>query len=144
MTLAPERKPRRNFKSQCNVYLCSFTFNCALYVSHNYYDRQCDPHHDSCSVNYEPRCEKTGIRGFRPGPTRTRLYNHTRWPEAYNFGFVKWRDCTIHVAKTKALIISAVTAQLICVLVFACAKIWFSHDAAPIWLGIYDLITYTT
>ena len=26
----------------------------------------------------EPRCEKTGLRGFRPGPTQTRLYNHTR------------------------------------------------------------------
>ena len=25
----------------------------------------------------EPRCEKTGLRGFRPGPTQTRLYNHT-------------------------------------------------------------------
>ena len=30
----------------------------------------------------EPRCEKTGLRGFRPGPTQTRLYNHTRWLEA--------------------------------------------------------------
>ena len=24
----------------------------------------------------EPRCEKTGLRGFRPGPTLTGLYNH--------------------------------------------------------------------
>ena len=24
----------------------------------------------------EPRCKKTGIRGFRPGPTQTRLYSH--------------------------------------------------------------------
>ena len=30
----------------------------------------------------EPRCEKTGLRGFLPGPTQTRLYNHTRWLEA--------------------------------------------------------------
>ena len=30
----------------------------------------------------EPRCEKTGLRGFRPGPTQTRLYNYTRWLEA--------------------------------------------------------------
>ena len=22
---------------------------------------------------FEPRCEKTGLRGFRPGPTQTRL-----------------------------------------------------------------------
>ena len=26
----------------------------------------------------EPRCEKTSLRGFRPGPTQTRLYNHRR------------------------------------------------------------------
>ena len=30
----------------------------------------------------EPRCEKTGLRGFRPGPTQTGLYNHKRWLEA--------------------------------------------------------------
>ena len=34
------------------------------------------------SKAYEPRCEKTGLRGFRPGPTQTRLYNHRRWLEA--------------------------------------------------------------
>ena len=37
---------------------------------------------------------------------------------------------TIRVAKTKALISFAVTAKLICVFVFAYAKIPFSHDAA--------------
>ena len=26
----------------------------------------------------EPRYEKTALWGFRPGPTQTRLYNHTR------------------------------------------------------------------
>ena len=31
---------------------------------------------------YEPRCEKTCLRGFRPGRTQTRLCNHTRWLEA--------------------------------------------------------------
>ena len=30
----------------------------------------------------EPRCEKTGLRGFRPGPTQTRLYSHRRWLDA--------------------------------------------------------------
>ena len=25
---------------------------------------------------YEPRCEKTGLRGFRPGPTKTGLCSH--------------------------------------------------------------------
>ena len=79
---------------------------------------------------FEPRCEKTGLRGFQPGPTQTRLYNHTRWLEALNFLYRKKRDCTIYVAKTKALIRFAVTAKLICVFVFAYAKSRFSHDAA--------------
>ena len=30
----------------------------------------------------EPRSEKTGLWGFRPGPTQTRLYSHRRWLEA--------------------------------------------------------------
>ena len=25
----------------------------------------------------EPRCKKTGLRGFRPGPTQTGLYSHS-------------------------------------------------------------------
>ena len=33
-------------------------------------------------MQYEPRCEKTGLRGFRPGPTQTGLYNNRRWLEA--------------------------------------------------------------
>ena len=27
---------------------------------------------------FEPRCEKTGLRGFRPGPTQTGLCTHRR------------------------------------------------------------------
>ena len=76
---------------------------------------------------FEPRREKNDLRGLRPDPTQTRLYNHTRWLVASNFVFRKKRDCTIYVAKTKALIS---TAKLICVFVFAYAKIWFSHNAA--------------
>ena len=30
----------------------------------------------------EPCCEKTGLRGLRPGPTHTRLYNDTKKLEA--------------------------------------------------------------
>ena len=30
----------------------------------------------------EPRSEKTDLRGFRPGPTQTGLYNNRRWLEA--------------------------------------------------------------
>ena len=33
-------------------------------------------------LTYDPRCEKTGLLGFCPGPTQTRLYKHTRWLEA--------------------------------------------------------------
>ena len=50
--------------------------------------------------------------------------------EAWNFGLRKKRDCTIRVAKTKALISFAVTAKLICVFVFAYAKSRFSHYEA--------------
>ena len=44
------------------------------------------------------------------------------------------RDCTIHVVKTKALISCAVTAQLICVFVFASAKSRFSHNETHMYL----------
>ena len=47
-----------------------------------------------------------------------------------NFGFKKNRKCAIRVAKTKVLISFTVTAKLICVFVFASAKIRFSHDTA--------------
>ena len=47
-------------------------------------------------------------------------------------GFRKKRDCIICVAKTKALISCAVTAQLICGFVFAYAKSRLSQDVAQI------------
>ena len=50
---------------------------------------------------------------------------------------MKKRDCTIRVAKTKALIIFAVTVKLICLFVFVYAKSWFSHDAAQIIIATY-------
>ena len=37
---------------------------------------------DYSNLSFEPRCEKTGLRGFGPGPTQTGLYNHRRWLEA--------------------------------------------------------------
>ena len=57
---------------------------------------------------------------------------HRNWLEAGNFEFRKKRNCTIRVAKTKALISFAVTAKLICAFVFAYADCWFSHGAANI------------
>ena len=29
-------------------------------------------------LSYEPRCEETGLRDFRPGPIQTGLYSHRR------------------------------------------------------------------
>ena len=37
---------------------------------------------DDSITAFEPRCEKTGLRGFRPGPTQTGLYSRRRWLEA--------------------------------------------------------------
>ena len=51
--------------------------------------------------------------GFQPGLTQTSLYVFRSRLEASNFGFKKKRDCTIPVAKAKALISFAVTAKLI-------------------------------
>ena len=69
---------------------------------------------------------------FRPGLTQTSLYSHRRRLEAWNFGFMKKRECTICVAKTKALISCTVTPRLICDFVYAYADCWFSHAAAQI------------
>ena len=52
---------------------------------------------------------------------------------------MKKSDCTIRVAKTKALISFTVTAKLICVFVFAYAKKRFSHDAAQFILWIFGV-----
>ena len=78
----------------------------------------------------EPRCEKIGHRGYRPNPTQTGLYSLQIWLGTRNFGFRKKRDCTIHVAKTKALISFVNTAKLICVFVFTYAESRFSHNEA--------------
>ena len=43
---------------------------------------------------------------------------------------MKKRDYTTYVAKTKALISFSVTVKLICVFVFAYAKVRFSHEVA--------------
>ena len=47
------------------------------------------------------------------------------------------RNCTIRVAKTKALISFAVTAKLICAFVFAYADCWFSHGMAHLSETLY-------
>ena len=39
-------------------------------------------HYLAITFIYEPRCEKPGLRGFRPGPTQTGLCSHRKWLEA--------------------------------------------------------------
>ena len=51
-------------------------------------------------------------------------------------------DCTIRVAKTKALISFAVTAKLICVVVFAYAKNRFSHSEAHINSNVHEKLHF--
>ena len=82
----------------------------------------------------EPRREKTELQGFQPG-----LTYYTAWAvqpqkqaRSLKFLFKKKRNCMIGVAKTKALISCAVTAQLICIFVFAYADCWLSHEAAQL------------
>ena len=84
------------------------------------------------SFTNEPAHEKTNNLYLQPGPTQTGLHKHRRWQKAGKFGFRKKRNCTIRVAKTKALISFAVTAKLICAFVFPYANSWFSHAKAQI------------
>ena len=80
----------------------------------------------------------------RPGPTQTGLYNDRRLLEVSNFGFRKYRYCTIYVAKTKTLISCAVTAQLICTFVVAYAKSRISHDAANLCPFVVPKLKWTS
>ena len=52
-------------------------------------------------------------------------------------------NCTIRVAKTKALISCAVTVQLICVFVFAYAYCWFYHAKAHLNFCLLDMSATT-
>ena len=45
-------------------------------VAQNIINGKC-PHVEETTPT-EPRSEKTGLRGFRPGPTQTGLYSHRR------------------------------------------------------------------
>ena len=69
----------------------------------------------------EPSYEKNNNLDFRPGLLQTSLYNFRCRIETRNFEFKKKWYCTILLAITKALISCAITALLICVIVFAYA-----------------------
>ena len=82
----------------------------------------------------EPRREKTGIWGFRPGLTKKPVCAAIEdgWMREISDYGRRGIVRTSHVAKTKALISFSVTAKLICAFVFAKAKIRFPHDTAQI------------
>ena len=69
---------------------------------------------------------------FPPGPTQTDLYSHTNMLREGKFLDLSRRWIVVFAAKTKMLISCAVTAQLICVFVFAYVGCWFSYAAAHI------------
>ena len=55
---------------------------------------------------YEPRREKTDLRGFRPGVTQIGLYSHRSRLDACKFGYRQKKNCTFRLAKTKARLFS--------------------------------------
>ena len=67
----------------------------------------------------EPRCEKTGLRGFPTRSDKTRAVQPQKMARGMKFRILEGEGCTIRVPKTMALISFAVTANLICVFVFA-------------------------
>ena len=78
-----------------------------------------------------PRHVKNQQFGVRRGPTKAELDKYTKKLEAGNFGFRKYMNRTVRVAKTKALI--SFVFAFVCAFVFAYAKCWFAHDEAHIW-----------
>ena len=72
--------------SQVSVYRTigpTLVINCYLRKrQHGIPAADCDTHYVNMPMQYEPRSEKTGLRGFRPGSIQTRLYSHRRWLEA--------------------------------------------------------------
>ena len=94
--------------------------------------------HDLVS-KHQHNCLRQGLKPNKPrGVSKPTIWILTRsdtnqavqlleMARNLNFVFRKKRYCTIQVTNTKALISFAVTTKLICVLVFAYAKCWFSQ-----------------
>ena len=139
----------RPFKLQINFYrgqnsskkknidgYASETFKNSLIMAYTCHSH----HHDNTSSKQSVIWAATSENRSSGIPTRsntTGLYRHRRWLETWNFRFRKQRDCTIQVAKTKTLISFAVTAKLICVFVFAHAKIGFSRRGSYVGWSYY-------
>ena len=79
-------------------------------------------------------------------PTRTNTNQPRSQKQDRSLKFKLKGICTIHVAKTKSLISCAVTAQLICVFVFALAFCWFfgaeAHEKCLLDMYIADCDVY--
>ena len=68
----------------CNKYLGCLSFFIAFKVYHRGDTRQVSFGDNTTVIQLssnEPRSEKTGLRGFRPGSTQTGLHSHRRWLE---------------------------------------------------------------
>ena len=106
---------------------CSTSYQCLLSdeILPLYY--LCDEIRDCANGDDERFCYFRYIEAVTPEnrfsmfPTRpdTNRYSPGRRVEHLNSGFKTKRDCTILVAKAKALISVAVTAKLICAFIFS-------------------------
>ena len=52
-------------------YSLGLPYNYFVIISNFEAVSRCMVKNDAAGAPYEPRCEKTGLRGFRPGPTQT-------------------------------------------------------------------------
>ena len=77
---------------------------------------------------YEPRCEKTGLRGFPTRSDTNQAVQLQKMARSLNFQIEKVEGLYYPCSENKGAF--AVTAKLKCGFVFAFAKIRFSHVAA--------------
>ena len=80
----PEIYPAINVKMPTIIGILTFMSRINFMLSLVKYQTSFDSNYFDIyeELKFEPRFEKTGLRGFRPGPTQTGLYNHTRSLEA--------------------------------------------------------------
>ena len=118
-----EPPSRVNVLNENKQYVEIFLLKIIIFSNFKYL---CILHWQVFAMLSEPSHEKTNNLGFRLGLTQTSgLYSHRSRLESRHFGLKKKRNCSICLAKTKALISFAVTAKLICAFVFAYANVGF-------------------
>ena len=87
---------------------------------------------------FEPRYEKTCLRGLRPGKTQTGLLSYMDKLESWNFGFSKYRYYTISVVNNKGADQTVRMRRLILTFV---ARIWLKQVFS--WRGSFVNGIYT-